>query len=348
MQTDLHAGLWWPLISRYLAACNRWQASEEPAIVEMLSRLPHDALTALEFPLRSDPRSALPDISQCIETPSQVDHLLAGDQSSGWSDLLRRWRRERWADESGLLASLSVVWLEFDLRRSEHPEPLVCLYLPIDDRQDLLPWLDALPGRQQVSSSRQAEVITTCLKEAPSKAGLMYLFDLSAREEGAIRLEWYGVQLQDMAPFLERLGAPVPLWLGEVIELIGDGDRLHLSFDLRPDGTFNDRIGIEISYAKLAGKDPRWEGLFRRLTVAGFCDAEAPEAIWRWLGQDQKGSAGPFWPSQPELRSGHLARVLSHVKIVGRAQERPIAKTYLLFRYLERRPTQRSRPPGSP
>ncbi len=339
---EYHAGLWWPLVSRYLEAANRQPLDDESLVLGLLHRLPYDALTALEYPLRSEDRPALPDISQRIETPSQVEFLV-GACDRPWAKMLRDWSRARQLQTSGHLAKVEAVWLEFDLRRTEQPEPLLCLYLPPDDRNDLLAWLDLLPGGpHRDSRPQQAATVQRAHKAAPSGASLMYLFDLSARDPGSIRLEWFGVTLAEMAPFLDRLGSPTPTWWKNLPELIGDGRRLHFSFDIRSDGTLGDRIGIETSFAKLPPNEPRWGQLFKRLIDGGLSDPQALDSIQRWLGQDRSTTAGALWPPQSELADGHLARVLSHVKVVGKGQEDPIAKTYLLFRYLAERPVKRS------
>ncbi|MEM9553549.1 MAG: hypothetical protein AAGC60_04770 [Acidobacteriota bacterium] len=171
----------------------------------------------------------------------------------------------------------------------------------------------------------------------------MYLFDLSARTAGDIRLELFGPPLASMATYLSAIEAPVPGWFNRLEALVGDADRLHLSFDLGGDGTVGERIGVEASYALLPQSDPRWSALFKRLETAGLCAEDVAEGIEAWVGQEDRSEMPESWPAHPALSQGRIVRLLSHVKLVGRADGEPVAKIYLLFRFIDWRTARRRR-----
>lgn len=180
-------------------------------------------------------------------------------------------------------------------------------------------------------SAALAQPLRQTVLELPPSARLLYLFDLSARASGWLRLEFYFPSLTDLIDYVARsLGQTAHEQLDGVYTLAKDGDRYHLSLDLRED-CIDSRIGLEISYRRLPHREPRWHALLDRLTAAGLCHFTERDAIFRWPGTDTKATAGA-WPG---LKSGHCVRCLSHVKLVTRPNQDPQAKCYLLFQHLQ-------------
>ena len=222
----LTAEIWWPLISPQLDSIGDREVQQTAAnrVRAILGRLCFDALTAFEFSLTSSspkatPEGVLPDISQKIERPDQAEHLLKrwGCSSGGWTELLGNWASARRSSESdsivspGILGSVRSIWLEFDLGRSPEPQRL------------------ALFGGQ-IDRAAQAAALNRCVDMLPPAARTMYLFDLSARSIGWVRLEIVGVSVPEMPSYLDKIGVSPPRWL-EVLGPAGrESDRPHLSF----------------------------------------------------------------------------------------------------------------------
>ena len=330
-----NAADWWPLIGPHLFKDLPRDSAEsvrEP-VLSLLRLLPPDALLAFELPLIQDPvHPRLPDVSLRLTCFEHADHVMAHWPSADWTDLVSRWAHARTTGEGTVLAAARSLWLEFDLRRTTRPRPLLCLRLP-EACGDLGPWVELLHGG--AGRAAQIPALERCRLALPPGACAMYLFDLSAREAGSLRLELAGISFADMVPYLRRINAPIPEWVLRLGPLFTSSDRPHLSFDLRADGSIDDRIGIETSYVRLPHREPRWSLLFDTLVHESLCDARTREAFMAWPGQAQRATA-EHWPSSPELADGHVARVLSHVKLAGRlADTLPEAKGYLLFQYLK-------------
>ncbi len=364
----LHADIWWPLISRQLDGIGDRESLGLGSIADpvraILGRLRFDALTAFEFSLSANSeRIFLPDISQKIERPDQADLILQSwsPRPLPWKDLLRTWaghnRRperdlsERPDSSADFLSAIDSVWLELDLARMEadgslaeppaqstpthvgpalEPHPVVCLTLP--RRRRPLNMADGLSLFGRLNVRAQAATLSRCLEKLPPGSRPQYLFDLAARCPGWVRLEIFGVAVPDMPGYLKSIGVRPPGWL-EVLGPAGrESDRPHLSFDIGPAGEIGPRIGVEISYARLPSREPRWLELMNELTAAGLFDAGRRRLVHDWLGQWNRATAGYLWPST--LHRGVAAQVLSHFKLAGPADASPPeAKGYLLFQY---------------
>ena len=354
----LDASVWWPILSPH------WLRSRGPSktprrepekdraveatILRLLRGLTFSGLTALEFPLSERP-SGVPDISQRVETIEEALWLAdrADDPQAG--RLLRRWAEARRAgrdfqssalmgadlknqDEAGkLLSRVPSLWLEYDLRRQTRPAPLLCLRLP-PDCGDLEPWVDAAFVSRPDDGWRKT--FGRCLEALPLGSRPLYLFDLGAREPGLLRLEIFGIPVEEVAAYLSRIGCPVPAHMEMATTCFSETERPHVSFDISPQGVLSDRVGLEVSFQRLPSRESGWHRLFERLCAQGLCRHEAAEVFFAWQGQDRPRTAGELWPSHPRLKRGHLVRVGSHVKLVLSAGKPPRAKGYILFQYL--------------
>ncbi|MEM8993541.1 MAG: hypothetical protein AAGF23_01990 [Acidobacteriota bacterium] len=318
-----HSG-WWPLINHHLKAAGLEEGPDHGAIPDLLRSFDDDTLVALEYRLRDhDPES--PDVS--FKLTSSVQKLNVAQHLS--DDSLADWFR-RQARVVPAAAS-TPVWLEFDaLGGTGFGAPLVCLTLP-EAVDDVASWALRLPGSV---TATQRKLLARCQAALPRAARAMYLFDLSPRRAGWIRLEVFGISAALAPAYMGRIGALVPDGLDEVAAWLEGGQKPHFSIDMGPDGELSERVGFEISFAKQPPREDRWRLLFDRLETEGLCHPRRSEAMLGFTGQDRRATAWDLWPAEPGRRRRRVARVLSHVKIANKAGGGWEAKAYLLFQAL--------------
>lgn len=299
--------------------------------------LPGDCLGVIEIrlaagaPGRDGEAVGTVDLSLRLTEPSParrwVDHLTPA--------YLKRFLRHGWK-EIGHPAPVSSLWLEFDLDHDppELPAPVVAARL----RERVDPgWLadrllPALHGRSLYPAQRRC--VLHSVDQLPADLRLLYAFSLQSRPGAAVRLEFFGHDLQAM---LDYLGKMVPREtarrVADLAPLLHDTDRYHLSFDV---GTsIGPRIGLECGFVRLPHREPRWLALFDRLVAAGLASAEKLDAVFAWPGYDTCRTALGVWPEEEWALDLFCVRCLSHVKIVSRPDREPEAKAYLLFQPLE-------------
>ena len=349
----LDASVWWPIVQRHwmpdnssvqddpiLAAGEHRGRAVEAKILRLLRGLAVSGLTALEFPL-DDRAGALPDISQRIESPEQAEWLARRMRPGQAQRLLQSWAdaRRRLESASGrpgtavdLLGRIPSLWLEFDLRRQDEPEPLSCLRLP-PESGELSRWIEAAFGPRGGENGWR-KTLERCRKALPRQSRALYLFDLSPRQAGCVRLEIFGIPTLEVAEYLGQIGVSAPVHLDRIANCLAACERPHLSFDISPQGEISDRFGLEVSFQRLPSREAGWRRLFERLCAEGLCQNEVAEFFFSWQGQDRPRAAGDQWPTHPTLKRGHFVRVASHVKVVLMGRKPPSAKGYLLFQYL--------------
>lgn len=230
----------------------------------------------------------------------------------------------------GPLSIVRSVWLEFDLDRGTGglPEPIPCAKLPAD--ADPLWVVDALlPTLHNRELARgQRDRWLSCQREIPAPGYLLYAFSLRARGSDAVRMEIFGLDAEQILDVLGRISPAAVPPAAEITPLFEEVERLHLSFDLSPDGGVLPRIGIEGSFPRLPRREPRWRELFTRLEERGLCDHGKREAALAWPGYDTFWTAPERWPAGAQ---GFCIRSLSHVKVVCEPGREPEAKVYLAF-----------------
>ncbi len=258
------------------------------------------------------------DLSVKVERPSDLG------EDERFAELRATW--EPWW-QAGYVPSL---WLEFDLGRGEPGEPsaaqsvvpVVCWTLtrPLDRAWFLQQLAPALVGGSLPDSWRGT--LELCLDALPADAFPLYAYDLRARGLRALRLELFGVPLQEVDSYLARARGEgtheaVPAaQLTEAVQILDDVDRLHLSFEVSD--AVGSRIGLEGSYRRLPSREARWLALTDRLVAAGLCTETQKDTIFAWPGQDLT------W-----------VRLLSHFKLVLEPGKPTSAKVYLLRQQAE-------------
>lgn len=287
-------------------------------------------LTALEVRLAS--RAEPIDLSLRVETPAQALRLAGLLPTPQVRSLL-----SRWAAGDAALSPVHSIWLELDLdREPEHlPAPVVCA--------KLLPhlpdgWLTgtlfpALHGRPLPPEQRR--LVELCHESIPAPAYLLYAFSLLSRGGDTLRLEIFGLDPAGIVDYLGRVAPQMVPWIESTVGLFEGVERIHLSQDLGTEVL--PRIGIEGSFSKPPGREPRWRGLFDRLVERGLCRLEERDAALAWPGSETFWTAPAAWPVH--AGGGFCFRKLSHVKVICQSDRKPEAKVYLLFGHL---------PPGPP
>jgi hypothetical protein len=305
-----------------------------PAAMERLLAIapfvPGDCLGILETRLTSGAgpvdlsvRLLKPDQSRCMAEQVLPPHL--------------RSFLARWSESGGPFSAVRSVWLEFDLdfETGEFPDPIPCAKLPpeADPLWIVDTLLPALHGTPLIEGPRGRWL--SCQREIPEQGRLLYTFSLRARGSDAVRMEIFGL---DPGQILEYLGRVAPASLPQAVEIapLFEGvERIHLSFDISPDGVLP-RIGVEGSFPRLPRRDSRWEELFDRLKGRGICDPGKREAALAWPGYDSFWKAPERWPVEAMGARGFCVRGLSHVKVVCEPDREPEAKVYLAFGYSAR------------
>ncbi len=294
--------------------------------------LPGDCQGTLE--VRLAPRAAAVDLSLRLLTAAQVHAFPAQLTLSRTGEFL-----SRWSEPGGTLAPVRSVWLEFDLHRTEGekaPEPVVCAKLPTDAGRGwlldtLLPALqgDPLPGRQRA-------LILACLDALPDPACLLYVFSLRARGNDAVRLEIFGLAPDQIVDYLRTVAPRAVAAAAAIAPLFEGVEQLHLSIDVADTAEVLPRIGIEGSFLRQPGREPRWRELFGRLVSRELCSPEKRDAALGWPGYDTFWTAPEHWPIAALGPGGVCIRSLSHVKVVCQPDVAPEAKAYLVFGPLDR------------
>lgn len=220
------------------------------------------------------------------------------------------------------------IWLEFDLDRE--PDPVPCAKLTPDASpswiaNSLLPLLHGKP-----LAGGQRDRFLACHRKIPGPGRLLYVFSLLPRGIDAVRMEVYGLGPGGVQSFLERIAPDSLPRVSEITPLFAGVERLHLSFDVAPEGILP-RIGLEGSFPHLPRREPRWKKLFGRLTERGLCSPEKRDAVLAWPGYETFWTAPAAWPVEAVGARGLCVRGLSHVKVLCHPDREPEAKAYLSF-----------------
>lgn len=296
-------------------------------------RLPGDLLTVLEIRLASEAGPI--DLSLRVERPDQALRLAGCFLSVPHLQSFL----SRWAASEESLSPVHSIWLEFDLDREPHgtPQPVVCAKL----QPDLPPgWLTgslfpALHGRPLDPDQRR--LVELCHESIPAPAYLLYVFSLLSRGDDTLRLEIFGLDPPGIVSYLKRVSPGAVAWAESAAGLFEGVERIHLSLDLGAGGTeILPRIGIEGSFSRLPGREPRWRELFDRLVERGLCRPGERDAALAWPGAESFWIAPGDWPA--EAPGGFCFRKLSHIKVICRPDRGAEAKVYLLFGHLPTSP----------
>jgi hypothetical protein len=322
--------------------------------------LPGSCAAILE--VRLTPPSRQVDLSLCVRDSGAARQLAGAVPAPAVRRLLERWA-------AGGLPPISSLWLEWDLdeRRATGASPppdgpavavpgvIAKLGAPAEPGWVVGELLPALAGKPL--APRRRRLAERCLAAIPAIAPvapsgrLLYAFGLLGRTGQPLRLEICGFDLPALVSYLELFSADHAQRMARLAPLfadIADPDRLHLSFDLQPDGTIGPRFGVEGSLARLPRREPRWTALFERLVAARLCDPARRDATLAWPGWDSFRTAPEVWPVAGLAEgglAGFCARALSHVKVVSWPDRPPEAKAYLAFNAVPTRPAAPAGPP---
>jgi hypothetical protein len=152
-----------------------------------------------------------------------------------------------------------------------------------------------------------------------------------SRPDGRVRLEIAGLRASEIGDYAaEVLGHP---WVRDSAALFQGFDKLTLAVDLG--ATISSRLGIAGSCFRSPTREPRWGELLADFVDRGLCSPAKRDAVLRWSGSDSVWTAAD-WPVEELGGSFHLARSLSHLKLVAWPDRPPEAKAYLAFQPFRR------------
>jgi hypothetical protein len=174
--------------------------------------------------------------------------------------------------------------------------------------------------------------VRRCHEAIPAPAYLLYAFSLRPRGIDALRLEIFGLDPAGIVSYLKDVAPGSLPWVRDAAALFAGVEQIHLSLDLGEE--ILPRIGIEGSFPRLPGREPRWGELFERLVSRGLCRPDRRDAALAWHGSETFWTAPAAWPVEAVGAGGFCFRKLSHVKVVCRPDREPEGKAYLLFGYL--------------
>lgn len=290
-------------------------------------RLPGNLLAAVEIRLSAE--SGPIDLSLRAREPEEALQLARCELPPHVRSFL-----SRWAGSDASLSPVHSIWLELDLDREpgDTLRPVVCAKLFSDAK---LHWLieslfPCLHGRPLTPG--QQLLVRRCYEAIPGPAYLLYAFSLLPRGSDALRMEIFGLDPSGIVSYLERVAPEAVPWVEGEAALFEGVERIHLSLDLGEE--ILPRIGIEGSFSRLPGREPRWGELFERLVIRGLCRPEKRDAALAWQGSDTFWTASAAWPVEAAGTGGFCFRKPSHVKVVCRPGRAPEAKVYLVFGHL--------------
>lgn len=312
--------------------CRDWLSVLRPHLTESLfppfavdrllsaaGDLPGDCLGILEVRLGSAPAPI--DLSIRLLDSNQARRMAERVSSPRLRSFLACWPE-----------GVRSVWLEFDLDREPDPVPCAKLNPDVSPSWIVGSVIPALHGKPL--TEQQRDRFLSCLREIPAPGQLLYVFSLLPRGIDAVRMEIYGLGPGEILGYLERIAPDSLPRVSEVAPLFAGVERIHLSFDIAPEGILP-RIGLEGSFPRLPRREPRWEKLFGKLTERGLCSPEKKDAVLAWPGYETFWTAPAAWPVEAVGARGFCIRGLSHVKVVSTPDREPEAKVYLSFAYSE-------------
>jgi hypothetical protein len=298
--------------------------------------------------------------------PAELARYLARSDLRGgaWQQVQRL--AEEWAAAEGPLATgLEEVWLELDAAPARGGEPLglgdfvpsvfgLIRHASAEDSLAVgLAFLDALLGER--ASAGQADAVHRCAAACPDGARVSHVGVMLGRPVEAMRVHVSPLPLPGIAPYLERLEWPGDRDSAEALatELLDYVDLVVLCLDI-VDGQVL-RIGLEGTYSRSHGLDPRWPALLRRLGELGLGSHEKASALIAWPSVVGPLDAPAPWPEDLIARSltrgerelGLIDRRLSHVKLSVVPGQASSAKAYFGYGHLWQ-PGRRDRARGPP
>ncbi|MEM9553554.1 MAG: hypothetical protein AAGC60_04795 [Acidobacteriota bacterium] len=314
---------WLPLLVPYLAEA--LVSGESLGRIERLARrLPGGSLGAIEVRLGAG--------------SDQVDlafRLTNAEQARQFADRVEptylRNYLHLWADSPD--HRVPFLWVEFDL--DDEPDgPLHPFFASkLNGHEVDAAWLtgDLLPAMAgEPLPGHQVELIQRSYSALPPQGSITYVANLKARDQTAVRMDYFGLRPELMQRHLRTMGCPdLAEHIAGPSQLLESAERFHFSHDI--DDEILPRIGMEASFGSWpSAQQPDWRQLFDTLVEAGLCTPEKRDAALAWNGYDSHATVRTVWPEAAE-QEGFMVRFLSHIKLVCHPGQEPVAKTYLMF-----------------
>jgi hypothetical protein len=267
---------------------------------------------------------------------------------------------ERWADPgSELYPALDNVWLDFDTSSARSPAgngPLAPSVFHGYGSPDTMQQKGMSPQRQ-VAITRGAlhllldravdptvwHRIRSCFEVLPPGAQVFQIGTMIARETDAVRVCVRGLAINEVVPYLKRVG-----WNGEqpgvealLAGLDGRTDELRLALDVG--AAVRPRLGFEC-FLEPGGRPSVtcWTPFLEYLMDQGIALEPKCRALLTYPGHLDERFDGDLWPSGLHALStllgpgtvSVLLRTINHVKLVLDPKGPLEAKAYLAVRHL--------------
>jgi hypothetical protein len=275
------------------------------------------------------------------------------------------WRRIRqfarsWVDTSSLLSHrIEEVWLEFDVclsRNAPAETPSVFFGLGYQSPQEAAlrrrlareyvraakEGLDILEGRR--ISPASLWTLAECFHILPGSARILFLGAMISRRTGSIRVVASGLSLEDMVPYLRRLGLRRPVGHLELIADISHlTDYLWLAMDIEDAGV-SPRIGFDCYYYNSTARsenDRKWADLLDFLVDKGICTDHKRNALLDAADMSSRDFDKLAWPEDLRRVSKILGPAgfnrigldIHHIKVIDKPGVALEAKAYLCGSY---------------
>lgn len=287
--------------------------------------------------------SAHSDVSKIVEAP--VSGLNPGSRA-GW-DRIHRFCL-KWAGQgSPLHESILKIGLEFDVRGTPVDTPAPSVFWSFKDytgdhvgeqhRAAILASMEILLG--DTLPEELVSNLKSFLNLCPDNAVVFHAGTMLSRSEKVLRVNIWGLNPEQIIPFLKEYGWDVPPdELGDIIDRLTEVvDTFVMGVDIGV--KFYSRVGLECIPIEGNERIPGWESLLDALIDLELCTEQKRDALLDWPGISDPGSDAVFWPGSLIVESllrdpaelSVIRRLLSHVKIDYRQGSTPESKAYLEF-----------------
>jgi hypothetical protein len=212
------------------------------------------------------------------------DHLLATQPTAREGD--GPWARlarfcAAWADPTTLLyGGITEVFLEYDIDRAPQADLTPSVFFSVAESDGFAiaeaalalllpePWPPGLAGN-----------LAACFTVCPPGASVTYIGAMLGRTTEALRVNIKGLQLDELAPFLEAVGwdgppKAVEHWAGWAWDRV---DGVTVCLDVGE--VVYPHLGLECALRIQPAGEPRWSDLLEELSEEGLCTAANVEAL---------------------------------------------------------------------
>ncbi len=319
-------------------------------IHKVVEYFPSQLTQSFGFESRLAEKEPHADFSLCVFPEGRK--ILASPQSYALSELLLNhpiWQRlyrfcDEWTDTSSpLFEKLINIWLEFDIDGQSKSIPVPSVFFVLQDweiRQGgTYEWVSQTALKLLLDkplSPKIEQCLFHCFECLPQNAYIFAIAVMLARKSDAVRVGIRKLDLQEVLPYLKRIG-----WEGEsdeFLSLIADLQGLASSVDLNID--VGDRVLPKIGFECIIDFGVETEAKIKQfldyLVAKGLCLPEKRDGILVFPGYIHQRQNPEGWPFYLKWASAFLKpqslsiffKKLNHIKIVYQPHQPLEAKAY--------------------